>query len=52
MHQGLTFCSMRRMANILRYFPSHNAKPIWKLLDVIPLLAMVFLNGSLHVTKM
>ena len=51
MHQVLTFSSMRRMANILRHLLSHNTKPIWKLLDVIPLLATMFLNGNLCVIK-
>lgn len=32
----------------MRYLPSDDAKPIWKLLDGAPLLAMVFLNGSLY----
>lgn len=33
----------------MRYLPSDDAKPIWKLLDAAPLLVMVFLNGSLYV---
>lgn len=49
MHQVLTFGSMRRMANLLRHLPSHNTKPLWKVLDVAPLPATVFLNGNLRV---
>lgn len=51
MHQVLTFCSRRRMANILRHFPSFNTNPIWKLLDIIPLLDTVFLKGNHCVIK-